>query len=71
MATNDEEDILRGGEDIAEFILGDRARHQAVYRAIRAGQMPGYRVGAGYCARRSVLAAWRDAQEQRAFPNAI
>lgn len=56
-------DILKGAEEIAEF-LGEEAR--AVFYAIAKGRLPHFRVGQNIRARKSTLLAWIAEQEKTA-----
>lgn len=53
-------DVLKGAEEIAEFIGEDR---RSVYHAIKKGTIPTYRIGASIRARRSTLRDWIAKQE--------
>lgn len=53
-------DVLKGAEEIAEFIGEDR---RAVYHAIKKGTIPTYRIGASIRARKSTLRDWIARQE--------
>lgn len=56
-------DILYGADQIAEFLYGHRKHRRKVYNLVETGRMPHFRLGAGICARRSVLLRWIEAQE--------
>ncbi|MBZ7920535.1 helix-turn-helix domain-containing protein [Ensifer adhaerens] len=56
-------DILKGAEEIAEF-LGEEVR--AVFYAVRKGRLPHFRVGQNIRARKSTLLAWIAEQERTA-----
>src|SRR6202167_5501908 len=62
------DDILRGADEIAEFIFGDRADRRKVYYLAECTKLPIFRLGSVFCARRSVLMNWIAAQEVRATP---
>ena len=61
-------DILRGADEIAEFLSGDRSQRRMVYRLVETSRLPVFRIGSRICARRSVLLKWIADQEQRALP---
>lgn len=63
------EDILRGAEEISEFLFGDNARNfrRRVYHMVENGIIPTFRMGNTVCARKSTLMAWIESQE-RQFP---
>jgi hypothetical protein len=55
-------DLLRGAEEIAGFMFGDRTERRQVYHLaseVRAeDRLPLFRLGATLCARKSTLLAW-------------
>lgn len=59
------DDILRGAEDIAEFLYGDRRQRRRVYHVASTSRLPCFRLGAILCARKSKLLEWIKAQEDR------
>jgi hypothetical protein len=63
-------DLLRGADEIAEFIFGARESRRKVYYLAECCRLPVFRLGAVLCARRSVLLKWIAAQEGRASPPA-
>ena len=58
-------DLLRGAEEIAEFLYGARSRRRSVYHLAETSQLPVFLLGSQLCARRSVMLAWIAAQEKR------
>jgi hypothetical protein len=56
-------DILYGASGIAEFLYGDVTLRRRVYNLIETGRLPHFKLGAGLCARKSVLLAWIATQE--------
>jgi hypothetical protein len=64
------DDILRGADEIAEFIFGTRESRRKVYYLAECCRLPVFRLGSVLCARRSVLLKWIAAQESRASPAA-
>ena len=58
-------DLLRGAEDIAEFLFGDTSERRKVYHLAETSRLPVFRLGALLCARRSVLLEWVSNQEKR------
>jgi hypothetical protein len=56
------DDLLRGAQEIAEFMFGDRTERRQVYHLaseVRAeDRLPVFRLGAILCARKSTLLAW-------------
>jgi hypothetical protein len=56
-------DILYGADQIAEFLYGDKKHRRKVYNLVETGRMPHFRLGAGICARQSVLIRWIETQE--------
>lgn len=59
-------DLLRGADEIAEFIFGARGSRRKIYYLAETSHLPVFRLGAVLCARRSVLMRWIAGQESRA-----
>lgn len=59
------DDILRGADEIAEFIFGKRSSRRKVYYLAECTKIPVFRLGSVLCARRSVLLNWIAGQERR------
>lgn len=59
------EDLLRGADEIAEFIFGERGSRRKVYYLAECTRLPVFRLGSVLCARRSVLLSWISGQENR------
>jgi len=62
------DDLLRGADEIAEFIFGARGSRRKVYYLAETSHLPVFRLGAVLCARRSVLLKWIAGQESRVRP---
>jgi hypothetical protein len=62
------DDMLRGADEIAEFIFGNRSHRRKVYYLAECTRIPVFRLGSVLCARRSVLLHWIAGQEGRAYP---
>lgn len=62
------DDLLRGADEIAEFIFGARGSRRKVYYLAETSHLPVFRLGAVLCARRSVLLRWIAGQESRVRP---
>lgn len=58
-------DLLRGAEEISEFLFGTRGQRRKVYHLAETSKLPLFRLGAQLCARKSVLMDWIASQEQR------
>ncbi|WP_375456607.1 hypothetical protein [uncultured Methylobacterium sp.] len=43
-------DLLRGAEEIAEFLYGARSRRRSVYHLAETSQLPVFRLGSQLCA---------------------
>ena len=56
-------DLLRGADEIAEFIFGKRTDRRKVYYLAECTRLPVFRLGSQLCARRSVLLKWIEGQE--------
>lgn len=61
------QDLLRGAEEIAAFLFGNKTQRRKVYHLAETSRLPVFRLGSVLCARRSVLMAWIAEQEQRAL----
>ena len=59
------DDMLRGADEIAAFIYGDRARRRKVYYLAECSRLPVFRLGSVLCARKTVLLRWIEGQESR------
>jgi hypothetical protein len=59
------DDLLRGADEIAEFIFGKRGGRRKVYYLAECSRLPVFRLGSMLCARRSVVLAWIHGQETR------
>ncbi len=57
-------DTLRGANEIAAFLYGDRKFRRRVYSLVNRGGLPVFRIGVNICARRTVLLEWIAAQER-------
>jgi hypothetical protein len=56
-------DILRGADEIAQFLFGHQRYRRRVYNLVGRKQLPIFRMGPSICARKSVLLQWIEAQE--------
>jgi hypothetical protein len=63
-------DLLRGADEIAEFIFGTPESRRKVYYLAECCRLPVFRLGSMLCARRSVLLKWIAGQESKASPPA-
>jgi hypothetical protein len=59
------DDLLRGAEDIAEFIFGDRRQRRKIYHIVETSNLPTFRLGGILCGRKSALMRWIEAQESK------
>jgi hypothetical protein len=59
------DDLLRGADEIAEFIFGKKGGRRKIYYLAETSHLPVFRLGAVLCARRSVLLGWISGQESR------
>ena len=57
-------DILYGADGIAEFLYGESKQRRKVYNLVETERLPHFRLGSMICARKSVLLAWIEAQEE-------
>jgi hypothetical protein len=59
------DDMLRGADEIAEFIFGERGSRRKIYYLAECSRLPVFRLGSVLCARKSVLLQWISDQESR------
>ena len=59
-------DLLRGADEISEFIFGRKGSRRKIYYLAECCRLPVFRLGSMLCARRSVLMGWISGQEHRA-----
>ena len=59
------DDLLKGADEIAEFIFGKKGGRRKIYYLAETSHLPVFRLGAVLCARRSVLLRWISGQESR------
>ncbi len=61
------DDLLRGADEIAEFVFGDAGHRRRIYYHASDAKirMPVFRIGNVICARRSTLMRWIEEQEAR------
>lgn len=56
-------DMLRGADEIAYFLYGDRTLRRKVYHLVATSHIPVFKLGSMICARKSVLLKWVENQE--------
>lgn len=59
------EDMIRGAEEIAFFLYGDRTQRRKVYHLAATSNFPIFKLGSMICARKSVVLQWIEDQEKR------
>jgi hypothetical protein len=59
------QDLLRGADEIAQFLYGDREQRRKVYHLVATSNLPVFKLGSMICARKSVLLRWIKDQEDR------
>jgi len=59
------DDLLRGADEIAEFIFGNRGSRRKIYYLAECTRLPVFRLGSMLCARRSVIESWISGQESK------
>ena len=57
------DDLLRGADQIAEFVFGDPRQRRKIYHAAATSRLPTFRLGSMLCARKSTLLSWIAQQE--------
>jgi hypothetical protein len=60
-------DLLRGADQIADYLFDDAGQRRKVYHLAETSRLPVFRLGSKLCARRSVLMAWIASQEKRGW----
>jgi hypothetical protein len=58
-------DLLRGAEEIAQFLFGDIRHRRKVYHLAEKTNFPIFRLGSLLCARRTKVLNWIADQENR------
>jgi hypothetical protein len=58
-------DMLRGADEIAQYLFGAEAMRRKVYHLVATSNLPHFKLGSMICARKSVLLKWVEAQEGR------
>jgi hypothetical protein len=58
-------DMLRGAEEIAQFLYGSAEQRRKVYHLAATSNLPIFKLGSMLCARKSVLLKWVEDQELR------
>lgn len=58
-------DILRGADELAEFLFGGRDQRRKVYHLAATSNLPVFKLGSMICARKSILLQWITEQEIR------
>ena len=59
------QDLLRGAEEIAQFLFDDANARRRVYHLVATSRLPHFKLGSMICARRSTLEKWIEEQESR------
>jgi hypothetical protein len=60
------DDLLRGADEISQYLFGDAKYRRRVYYLHSRGRLPTFNLGtAGLCARRSTLLKFCEDQERR------
>jgi hypothetical protein len=62
-------DLLRGAEEIAQFLHGDSELRRKVYHLVATSNLPHFKLGSMICARKSVLLKWIKDQEDHYHNN--
>jgi hypothetical protein len=58
-------DLLKGADEIALYLFGDREQRRKIYHLVATSRLPVFKLGSVICARRSVLLKWVQDQEER------
>ncbi len=58
-------DILRGADEVAQFLFGDKNERRKVYHLAATSNLPIFKLGSLICGRKSILLNWISEQENR------
>lgn len=58
-------DILRGADELAEFLFGSKTQRRKVYHLVATSKLPVFKLGSMICGRKSIIVRWIEAQETR------
>jgi hypothetical protein len=58
-------DMLRGADEIAQFLFGSHEQRRKVYHLVATSHLPVFKLGSMICARKSILLGWIEEQEGR------
>jgi len=59
------DDLLRGADEIALWLYGDRRKRRVIYHLAATSKLPHSKIGSMICARKSVLLEFISKQEDR------
>lgn len=59
------EDLIRGADELAEYLFGSKKLRRRVYHLAQTSNIPLFRLGSMICGRKSVITAWVETQEKR------
>jgi hypothetical protein len=59
------DDLLRGADEISEFLFGSPLQRRKIYHLAERTKIPFFRLGSILCARKTVLLDWVSQQERR------
>ena len=68
MSGNEEDfsrDMLRGADELAEFLFGSKSQRRKVYHLAATSNLPVFKLGSMICGRKSVILRWIEGQEVR------
>jgi hypothetical protein len=60
------DDLLRGADEISQFIFGRKGSRRKIYYLAETSRLPVFRLGSVLCARKSVVLGWISGQESKA-----
>jgi len=63
------QDLLRGAEEIAQYLFNDRTARRKIYHLVATSRLPHFKLGSMICTRKSTLEKWIDEQESRVAAN--
>jgi hypothetical protein len=58
-------DMLRGADELAEFLFGSKSQRRKVYHLAATSNLPVFKLGSMICGRKSVILRWIEVQEDR------
>ena len=58
-------DMLRGADELAEFLFGSKNHRRKVYHLVATSNLPVFKLGSMICGRKTKILRWIESQELR------